>query len=232
MTLDQLLRDAPRIHGPAGAANLMTHGLLEEALSFIDQTIDAGDRTLETGSGYSTILFALKRAQHTCIVPNRPEIDRIRTYCTENRIGMDTIDFHAAPSERVLPGLDLEPLDLVLLDGSHSFPQVFIDWFYTADALKPGGHLLIDDVHVWTGRVLRDFLIDEPEWTKVNELRGRTAIFRKETAVDPNKLWADQRYVMRKTRAGAPTAARQAASMVRHAQAGELLQIVRARLKR
>jgi hypothetical protein len=49
--------------------------------------------------------------------------------------------------------VELDPLDLVLVDGSHSFPQVFfIDWFYTAGALKIGGHLLVDDVHVWTGR--------------------------------------------------------------------------------
>jgi hypothetical protein len=52
--------------------------------------------------------------------------------------------------------------------SSHSFPQVFIEWFYTASALKVGGHLLVDDVHVWTGHVLRDFLLDEPEWTKID----------------------------------------------------------------
>jgi predicted O-methyltransferase YrrM len=232
VTLNQLLQDAPAIHGPAGGTDLLTHGLLEEALRFVDATISAGDRTLETGSGYSTILFALKGARHICIVPNQPEIDRIRDYCHDNSIVTDGLDFHVAPSERVLPSLELDPLDLVLVDGSHSFPQVFVDWFYTAGALKVGGHLLVDDVHVWTGRVLRDFLAEEPEWTKLDELRGRTAIFRKDADVDPDKLWTDQRYVMRKTGIGLPTMARQSLSMLRHGQGGELLGQVRARLGR
>jgi predicted O-methyltransferase YrrM len=232
VTLDQLLKDAPPIHGPAGGTDLLTHGLLEEALRFVDATVGAGDRTLETGSGYSTILLALKSARHICIVPNQPEIDRIRAYCRDNCIADDGLDFHVAPSERVLPGLELDPLDLVLVDGSHSFPQVFIDWFYTAGALKIGGHLLVDDVHVWTGRVLRDFLAQEPEWTKLDELRGRTAIFRKDAEIDPDKLWTEQRYVMRKTGIGLPTMARQSVSMIRHGQGGELVRQVRARLGR
>jgi predicted O-methyltransferase YrrM len=232
MTLDQLLSDAPALHGPPGGTDLLTHGLLEEALRFIDRTIRAGDHTLETGSGYSTILFALRSAQHTCIVPQGQEVERIRAYCDERGISTDAVQFHLAPSEHVLPALDLEPLDLILVDGSHSFPQVFIDWFYTASALKIGGHLLVDDVHVWTGRVLRDFLLDEPEWAKIDELRGRTTIFRKDAEMDPDKLWTEQRYVKRKSYLGVPTMARQSASMVRHGQGGELLRQIRTRLKR
>jgi hypothetical protein len=92
--------------------------------------------------------------------------------------------------------------------------------------------LLVDDVHVWTGRVLRDFLAEEPEWTKLDELRGRTAIFRKDVEVDRDKLWTDQRYVWRKTGIGLPTMARQSLSMLRHGHGGELLRQVRARLGR
>ena len=224
MMLDQLFADAPALHGPAGAPG-PTHGLLDDALRFIDRTVRAGDRTLETGSGYSTILFALKSTQHVCIVPQRQEVDRIRAYCDEHGISTATVEFHFAPSERVLPALDLDRLDLVLVDGSHSFPQVFIDWFYTASALKVGGHLLIDDVHLWTGRVLRDFLLDEPEWAKVTELRGRTAIFRKTAEVDLDRLWTDQRYVRQRTRLGLPTVVRQSISMVRHGQSSELLRL-------
>ena len=63
----------------------------------------------------------------------------------------------ASPSTSRLPSvhsptLELDALDLVLIDGSHSFPQVFIDWYYTQSALKVGGALLVDDVHIWTGK--------------------------------------------------------------------------------
>ena len=227
MSLQQLLDDAPAIHGEAGGDDLITHGLLVGALEFIDRVVQPGSRTLETGSGYSTILFAMKGAQHTCIVPNQPEIDRILAYCEQQSIDTSKLTFQAKPSERVLPTLDTGPLDLVLIDGSHSFPQVFIDWFYVAEALEVGGHMLVDDVHLWTGRVLRDFLAAEPEWQIVDELGGRTAIVRKTGQVDPDRVWNEQPYVLKKTHLGAPTVARQSVSMVRHGHADELAARVR-----
>jgi predicted O-methyltransferase YrrM len=227
VNLQQLIDDAPAIHGEAGGNDLITHGLLVGALEFIDRVVQPGSRTLETGSGYSTILFALKGAQHTCIVPNQPEIDRILAYCEQQSIDTSGLTFVAQPSERVLPTLETGPLDLVLIDGSHSFPQVFIDWFYVAEALEVGGHILVDDVHLWTGRVLRDFLAAEPEWRIVDELGGRTSIVRKVGQVDPDRVWTEQPYVLKKTHLGAPTMARQSVSMVRHGHADELAARVR-----
>jgi hypothetical protein len=235
-TLADVLRDAPAIHGPAGADALLTHGLLDEALGFIDRTVRDGDRTLETGSGYSTILFALRGAHHTCITPSQAEIDRISGYCEQQGISTERVDFRAQPSERVLPGLELGALDLVLVDGSHSFPQVFLDWFHTASALRVGGHLIVDDVHVWTGRVLRDFLVAEPEWELLDELGGRTAILRKTAQTDPDRLWSDQPYVLRNSHLGTRMMARQSLSMIRHGHGRDLLRrargVVRSRLRR
>ena len=236
MTLDQLLADAPAIHGGSDGNELLTHGLLEEALRLLDREVRPGSRTLETGSGYSTILFAMKGAEHTCIVPNQPEVDRIRAYCESRQIDTSRLTFHVQGSERVLPGLDVGTLDAVLIDGSHSFPQVFIDWFYTGHALAIGGLLLVDDVHVWTGRVLRDFLAAEPEWTLADELGGRTAVFRKVAQTDPDRLWTDQPYVLKKTHLGAQVVARQSVSMLRHGHAKDLATrvavVAKRRLKR
>jgi len=232
MTLQQLLQDAPAIHGGSDGNELLTHGLLEEALRLLDREVRPGSRTLETGSGYSTILFAMKGAEHTCVVPNQAEIDRILAYCDRRAIDASRLTFCVDTSERVLPELDTGRLDLVLIDGSHSFPQVFIDWFYTAEALKVGGHLLVDDVHLWTGRVLRDFLVAEPEWTLVDELGGRTAVIRKVGEVDPDRLWMDQPYVVKKTRLGAPVVARQSVSMLRHGHARDLAERVKSVARR
>ncbi len=232
LTLRQILADAPAIHGDAGSQDLLTHGLTPDALTFIEQHVKPGDRTLETGSGFSTILFAALGAEHICIVPNQPEVERIRAYLESRDVPTDRLRFCVEPSERVVPTLDLDALDLILIDGSHSFPQVFIDWFYTAHALTIGGHLIVDDVHVWTGRVLRDFLVAEPEWDFVNELGGRTAIFRKTAATDPDKLWTLQPYVMRRSGAGARAQARMAVSLLRHGQRAELVKLVRGKLGR
>jgi hypothetical protein len=219
--LETLLRDRPAIHGDDGS-DPMTHGLIEEGLALLERIVQPGWRTLETGSGFSTIILAANGAEHTCIVPNQPEVDRIRAYCADSGIDSRRVTFHVQPSERVLPGLELAALDLVLIDGSHSFPQVFIDWFYTATALAQGGRLIIDDIHVWTGRVLRDFLAAEPAWRVDDELGGRTAILTKVGEVDPDQLWTDQRYVLAKSGLGVTGKARMAASMVRHGHVAEL----------
>jgi predicted O-methyltransferase YrrM len=224
MDVDQLIADAPPLHGD------ITHGLLAEALSLISGTVGSGDRTLETGSGYSTITFAMTGAEHTCVVPAPAEVAAIRSYCEREGISLERVTFEVEPSERVLPVRDLGPLDFVLIDGSHSFPQVFIDWFYVAGALKPGGTLVVDDIHVWTGRVLRDFLRAEPGWEPVTELRGRTAVFRKTAESDLDRVWDEQPLVRDRTRFGSiSNKARQALSMVRHGQARTLLAELRRR---
>lgn len=225
MDLDQLLRDAPPIHGD------MTHGLITPALRRV-AAVRPGERTLETGAGHSTIAFALAGAEHTCIVPDESEIAAIRSYCDRHEVSLEGVTFHAKASEHVLPDLGLEELDFVLIDGSHSFPQAFIDWFYVAGPLRVGGTLLVDDTHVWTGRVLRGFLAAEPEWNLDTELRGRTAVFTKLGEGGLDRVWYDQPYVARRTGFGKPLSkARQAVSMVRHGQGDVLLGELRSRLR-
>ena len=211
----------------------MTHGLIPQALERIAATVKPGDRTIETGSGHSTIAFALAGAEHTCIVPDEAEIAAIRSYCITQGIGLERVTFHAALSEDVLPVLNTGPLDLALIDGSHSFPQVFIDWFYIAEPLRVGGTLIVDDTHVWTGRVLRDFLQGEPGWRLEIEFEGRSAVFTKIGDAGLNRVWYQQPYVAKRTGFGKPLSkARQAVSMVRHGQAGLLRDDLRRRLDR
>jgi predicted O-methyltransferase YrrM len=231
--VDQLIADQPAIHGDdALGQERMTHGLSTPALRFLAATVESGHRTLETGSGYSTIVFAAAGSEHTVVVPNEFEGGRIREYCASAGIDDSRVTFHFEPSERVLPSLPADPLDVVLIDGSHSFPHTFIDWFYTAHRLVVGGYLLLDDVHLWTGRELRDFLVKDPAWERETEYLGRTTLFRKVAATDPDVLWTDQPVVLR--RSGLKTRARvqQAASMLRYGQRDELAVLVRRALGR
>src|SRR6267143_3797445 len=234
MTLQELLNDSPKLHriGKVGVHVPISYDLSDQALHLIDQNVDQNSHTLETGAGISTILFAIKHAHHTCIVPDGDLADRIREYCQQRNISVERIDFHIGKSENILPGLLSDQLDLVLIDGQHAFPAPFIDWYYTARKLKIGGMLLIDDIQLWTGRNLKDFLHEEPEWRLTSELSGRTAAFVKEKDYSQEKWWGQQPYIVRKSRRLIRVSEfRQAVAMLAKGKVGDLTNKIKARMR-
>src|SRR6185503_1666742 len=94
---------------------------------------------------------------------------------------LEHVTFELGPSDKLLPTMALGDLDLVLIDGGHGFPVPFIDWYYTAFALKAGGIVIVDDTQIWTGAVLRDFLMADPDWKLLHLWGGRAAAFTKLT---------------------------------------------------
>jgi len=199
MNLQDLLNNPPVVHKFA-SGEPHSVGLRSEVLYFIDQHVGETSKTLETGAGISTVLFALKGTDHTCIVPYQYEVDRIKEYCAQHQISTYRINFQVDRSENVLPRLKPSELDLVLIDGSHGFPAPFIDWYYTVSGLKVGGTLVIDDTHVWTGEVLKKFLFSEPEWKLQEDFSLRTAAFIKLEEGSHLKEWDQQEYVMDQSR--------------------------------
>jgi predicted O-methyltransferase YrrM len=175
--------------------NLVSYQACEEVLDFIDLYVTKDSRTLETGAGISTILFAIKGSEHMCIAPGQGQFDRIQQYCRDRQISADRINFQCHYSEQILPQLNIQPLDLVLIDGCHGFPIPFIDWFYAASHLKKDGILIVDDTQLWTGEVLKEYLRSEPEWELVQDIAHRAVIFRKLQATIPTKEWDRQPYI-------------------------------------
>ena len=228
-SVSQVLDHPPLIHGWDPGEGVITHGLIRPALEFIESTVKPDWRTLETGSGLSTIAFAMTGSEHLVIVPNAEEEQRIRAFCADNGIYTSRIKYTIDFSERVLPKLDVGELDCYLIDGSHSFPQVFIDWFYVRNSLRVGGWLIVDDVHVWTGRFLRDFLKSETGWDLVHQWSGRTVAFRK-TSENVDRDWSEQRYVTRRTHLETVGRVRMAAALAREGEFGEIVKRTRALL--
>jgi hypothetical protein len=219
--LESLLADPPLLHGDDDARQ--TFGLAPEALRIVHDAIGPGSRTLETGAGVSTLVFALRGATHDCVVPVQHEIDRILAWCAEHGVPTTGLTFHATISEFALPRLDPEPLDLVLIDGAHAFPVPFLDFQHAGLRLREGGTLVIDDVHLWTGRTLRQFLLEEPGWEAVDHARPeRFAVFCR-TELRPAGSWTDQPFVARRSSTGeASERARRALAMLRSGDFGTL----------
>ncbi len=99
----------------------------------------------------------------------------------------------------MLPRLPADPLDLVLIDGSHGFPVPLIDWFYTADRLKVGGLLVLDDTQLWSVHILKQFLLLEPEWQIEQDFWPRSAVFRKTKPGTCAKNEFSQPFVVKQT---------------------------------
>lgn len=160
--ISELCAEAPSFHGwdPTVFRNW---SLSREALRLIFDNVDEGDRCLETGVGYSTVVFALHGAELTTVAPDPHEFERVSVWCAQRGVDTSGIRFISDVSQDVLPSLGDEPLDFVLIDGDHAFPVPFIDFFYAARRLRPGGLLMVDDTQIRTGMLLREFLSSEVE---------------------------------------------------------------------
>jgi methyltransferase family protein len=194
LTLDDLLRDQPKFI-EIGPGELEYEGLSPEILRFIETRVNPDSTTLETGSGASTVLFAMKRTRHIAITPDAQEVERVNAYCRDHGVDADGVRFIVDCSEHALPSLDLPMLDLVVIDGRHGFPAPYIDWYYTAPKLKIGGLLVVDDTWVYACQILRDFLAEAREWELVYDCPPRAAVFKKLGEGSHSQEWIYQPYV-------------------------------------
>jgi predicted O-methyltransferase YrrM len=165
--LTRVLGDPPRVH--PGAPNGTAWRTGRACYEFLADSVADGSRTLETGAGLSTVLFAAWGCRHTSVVPFPDEAVAIERYCTEQGIDTSCLTFDLRPSELALPALMASgPLDLVFIDGAHSFPLPVIDWFYGAGRLRSGGIVVFDDVPLpAVGRFLDTYLDLDPRWERV-----------------------------------------------------------------
>jgi predicted O-methyltransferase YrrM len=185
-------------------SGLTCYGIGEDVLRFLGESVDERSRTLETGAGCSTLVFALRRARHIAITPSSDEIGRIRSYASGKGIGMDTVEFVAASSDAYLPRCEVEDLDVVLLDGKHAFPWPIVDWFFTADKLRRGGVMILDDAQMRSVSVLADFMRAGPGWELVRDFSGKTLAFRKTRDRVLDVAWHMQAWTVAQTPAESP----------------------------
>ena len=64
------------------------------------------------------------------------------------------------------------PRDLVLIDGVHGFPMPLVDLYVTADKLRVGGVLVIDDTHLCSRGRLVDVLKSDSGWSAIGQIAG------------------------------------------------------------
>lgn len=180
--VERILADPPLVHGVYDASGALTgHGVLGTDVAcyeLIASCCSPGTRTLETGLGVSTALFAAIGTDHTCVTYAQDEVDRLLAWCSRCGVDAHRVTFHVGDSAAILPGVAPTGLDLVLIDGGHGFPLPVLDWYHGAGGLGTGGVLVVDDVALPAVSVLTQFLDLDPRWSPL-EHTGKWAAYRR-----------------------------------------------------
>jgi predicted O-methyltransferase YrrM len=118
----------------------------DEMLNCIASMVTPEMTTVETGCGLTTLVFAMRSGHHTCIDPQEGKTAAIASAVKER--GGEV----ARP--RMMPSLEYwqygehgdDVYDFALMDGDDVSPGCVFDAVYLATRVKPGGHIMIDDV--------------------------------------------------------------------------------------
>ncbi|MDY0296428.1 MAG: class I SAM-dependent methyltransferase [Acidobacteriota bacterium] len=195
--LEALLRERPFFHGWDKPGSL-NYALSAEILHWMVSHLPEECAGLETGCGYSTLVFAGLCRRHTVISLFAHEHELVRNWAAAHNLETDQVEWLTGDSQEHLPrSAQSGVLDAILIDGNHAFPAPFMDWYWTADRLRPGGILLVDDIQLATGRVLKEFLEAERKHWRRLEVIDKTVIFQRLSAapVARGVFWTDQPWV-------------------------------------
>jgi hypothetical protein len=111
-------------------------------------------------------------------------------------IDASNVTFIVAKSGDVIYQSPRNHFDLILIDGCHGFPAVFVDLYYAAKLLKTGGTLIIDDMQIYTCQLAARFIQSDPGW-RVDVKNKRTAVAVKLSDTIDGE-WTEQPFVVRR----------------------------------
>lgn len=144
-------------------------------------------RSIETGSGASTLLLSHLSKKHTVfsLDAGTNSLHGVETSAILNK---DSIEFIIGPSQRTLPAyVFTEPVHFALIDGPHGFPFPCLDYYYIYPNLAAGALLVLDDIWIPTIHHLFEFLAVDEMFKLVEVIEDKTAFFRRSDspAFDP-----------------------------------------------
>jgi hypothetical protein len=197
--INLLLTNPPRMHFWAGrwqqggCAGVIGHRMLNVIR---EQVADRPWSVLETGAGVSTLLFLAAGAQRVVsIAPDTALGERIALQIAELGLDADRLQFIPERSEVALPRLE-GTYDVVLIDGAHGWPTVFVDFAYGNFLLNRDGLLLIDDTQLYSVGELYRLLREQPGYRHIPQ-DGKLQAFVKEAANQWLPNFKGQPYIMR-----------------------------------
>ena len=132
--------------------------------------------SLQTGSGKVTLLLSHLSISHKVFAPDDASVAAVRASPLVNAAAVEYI---VGPPQRTLPAYRFaEPVDVALLDGPHGYPFPDLEYFHVYPHIRPGGLLMLDDIHIPTVRRMFDILRVDAMWAP-EAVIGQLAILRR-----------------------------------------------------
>jgi len=164
--VSRIAADPPPVHH-MGDGSMGSWATEDGCYELIAGLTGPGTRSLEVGSGVSTVIIAARGGFHWVVTPFASEIAALRPYCEQREISLERVTFVEERSEVALPVLDVWGLDLALIDGNHGFPVPMSDFLHAGSRLRRGGVLVLDDLQLPTVRLVASFCDLDPRWARV-----------------------------------------------------------------
>ena len=187
---ERLFSEKPKFHNFKDGT-LTSWALSKDCIGWLEDNLQPDWRSLETGSGYSSVVFAAKGCIHSVITPSENESARLKEYI--NKLFPEhRVTFIVEPSQYALPKLRNEQIDFALIDGAHRYPMACTDFCYIQSMLKVGGIVGVDDFPMPSVGVLYDFLMLETSNWKLKDTVDKTAFFEKLSEPNLAGDWQNQ----------------------------------------
>jgi hypothetical protein len=196
-----LLADLPKLHfwggeEQVGGLNSVIGERMISELARYDSP-----RVIETGAGATTLLFCcLDPGALVSVAPSAELRDRIFAEATKRKIAVTRLFFVCDRSELALPRIaaDRNRFHVGLIDGSHNWPSVFVDFCYINMMMPAGGTLFVDDIHLYSVSQLFHLLRQQEQFEFI-ALDNKMATFRKLVHHQFLPEWNREPYVAEKS---------------------------------
>jgi SAM-dependent methyltransferase len=193
--LDRLAHTAHR----GGAFN-------SEVLIAIAEVLPEGPLvTIETGCGKSTIMFSNLSAKHFVFAyddSDEPDSSVGMVRSDPEFISANTV-FVFGPTQLTLPNYQFPAgthFDVILIDGPHGYPFPDLEYAMLYNRLRPGGILIIDDVHIASIGKMYDILREDRMYDDIGVF-STTGLLRRTTLKGvpaDGDHWYEQNYNVRR----------------------------------
>ena len=189
------IQSLPKNWNPSGGLHIAT-------IDRIFQCAQGAQVTAETGCGKSTLALSHASRQHiifTCEAgPGEdPQTHSLNVVRKSALLNAAACRFVIGRTQQTLPAFNFNAaFDLVLLDGPHGYPFPDLEYYYFYPHIKPGGWLVIDDVHIPTVARMVDVLKGDAMFSFEYAVRT-TAFLRRTSAPTLPPLgdhWWEQNY--------------------------------------